>query len=261
MSEFRLYWRYIRMHFLAELQYKGWPMKVLFTLFIVLTDPLDALLMLDRFGAVGGWSASRIMLIYGMALTGFGLAELFGRGLDYFPMLIRNGEFDRILLRPRSELVQAMTLRFHLNRLARVVGGGALVAVCLAAQGKSYALMDVLMIALALLGGMITYMGLFLIASGVAFFTIQGLDWIYIFSNGSYQLTKVPPKLMPDWIRRVFLYVMPMLPFCYYPASAACGWGEPYALGFVALPASAAFFGLGFLVWKVGIRHYASTGS
>ena len=40
-----------------------------------------------------------------------------------------------------------------------------------------------------------------------------------------------------------------------------CGWGEPYALGFAALPAGAAFFALCYAFWRFGVRHYKSTGS
>lgn len=40
-----------------------------------------------------------------------------------------------------------------------------------------------------------------------------------------------------------------------------CGWGEPYFTGFLALPAGAAFLGLSSLVWKIGVKHYTSTGS
>ena len=135
MNGVRLYFRYIRLHFLSQLQYTLWPMALLTTALFVATDPLDALLMFDRFGAIGEWTASRILLMYGMALFAFGLAELFARGLDFFPQLVRGGEFDRMLLRPRSLLLQSMATRFHLNRLARVVGGLALLIVSLRTQG------------------------------------------------------------------------------------------------------------------------------
>ena len=43
MNGFRLYWRYIRMNFLSGLQYKGWPLMILQTFFVVVTDPLSTL--------------------------------------------------------------------------------------------------------------------------------------------------------------------------------------------------------------------------
>lgn len=261
MSEFRLYFQYVKLHFLAGLQYRGWPLTILTTVVFVLADPIDALAMLDRFGSLGAWSASRILLIYGMALMCFGLSELVARGLDCFPPLIRSGEFDRMLLRPRSLFLQAMTVRFHLNRVTRVAGGGLIVFFTLRAQGVVLGPLDALVLLLAAVGGVLTYMGAFVISCSVAFFTVAPVDWINIFTNGSNQVAKLPPQFLPGWIRSLFLYIFPMFPFCYYPAAAVCGWGEPYALGFLALPAGALFFLVSLIFWRFGARHYQSTGS
>ena len=72
MNEVRLYFRYIRLHFLSQLQYTLWPMALLTTALFVATDPLDALLMFERFGSIGEWTVSRVLLMYGMALFAFG---------------------------------------------------------------------------------------------------------------------------------------------------------------------------------------------
>ena len=261
MNAIRLYFRYVRIHFLGTLQYKGWPLHFLNVVFFVVTDPLSALLLLARFGSVGDWTGSRLLMGYALALLCFGLSELFSRGFDYFPGLIRKGEFDRILLRPRSTFLQAMTLRFQLHRLARVIGGGTLLGICLSLEGVRLSPADVLMLLQAIAAGFLTYTGVFLFICTVSFFTIQPLDWMYVFTNGSYQVTKVPYPYLPAWLRRMFTLIMPMFLFCYYPLAAICGWGEPYWMGFLALPAGAAFFLASKLFWNLGVRHYGSTGS
>ena len=116
-------------------------------------------------------------------------------------------------------------------------------------------------IALALAGGFFTYTGVFLMTSGISFFTIRGLDWIYIFTNASYQVTRCPMDYMPRILRNLFTFFMPMLVVSYYPASAVCGWGESYWKGLLALPAGLAFLAFSILVWRFGVRHYKSTGS
>ena len=114
MNGFRLYWRYIRMNFLSGLQYKGWPLMILQTFFVVVTDPLSTLLLFSRFGSIGPWRVERILLIYALAVTCFGLAETFLRGFDYFPWkMVQNGAFDRVLLRPRTTFVQVSASFFH----------------------------------------------------------------------------------------------------------------------------------------------------
>ena len=124
MNGLRLYGRFIRLHFLAGLQYKGWPLMMLQALFVVITDPIGTLFLFSRFGSIGPWSMERILLMYAMAITAFGLAELLFRGFDSFPWrMVRGGEFDRVLLRPRSTFLQVAVSTFQINRLARIVSG------------------------------------------------------------------------------------------------------------------------------------------
>jgi ABC-2 type transport system permease protein len=261
MKSLRLYWRFIRINLLCSLQYKGWPLQMLSVLSIVAVEPIAVLLRFSRFGPVGGWRAEQIMLVYGLAVTAFGLAEVFSRGFDYFPWQIRTGEFDRVLLRPRSLFVQIIGMRFHLHRISRVIGGLAMVSWALWKLHVSLTALNILMLLLAMAGGYLAYTGVFVLTSAISFWTIQALDWIYIFTNNSCDVAKCPPELLPKWLKYTFIYLMPLFLFCYYPAAAVCGWGEPSFLGWLALPAGAGFLMLSLLAWKVGVRHYGSTGS
>lgn len=262
MQALRVYALYIRMNFRAGLQYRGWPLMVLQTFLTVLTDPLGLVFLFHRFGQVGSWTVYHMLLIYAMAVTSFGLAETFGRGLDYFPWrMIRSGDFDRVLLRPQPLLLQIAGSYFHLHRVARVVSGLGAVFFCLWALEVPLTPGRMLLLGWALLGGFFTYIGVFILASGLAFFTIQALDWIYIFTNTSYQVARIPVDLMPRALRYGFTFVMPMLVISYYPASVIAGWGEPTWKGWAALPVGLLFLGLSQLVWRFGLRHYQSTGS
>jgi ABC-2 type transport system permease protein len=256
-----MYAKYVGINFRAMLAYKGWPVMVLTVLFTTVTDPIATIFLFMRFGNIGEWTLERILLVYALAVASFGLAELFFRGFDSFPWrLLRTGDFDRMLLRPRSLFVQVAAAFFHVHRLARV--GGALVAVfwALGRMGVTLNPMDYVILLLALTGGTLIYGGIFVITSGVEFFTIQGLDWIYIFSNGSYQVTRCPFDYLPKALKAFFTFAMPMFVISYYPAAAICGWGA-YWQGFLALPAGMLFLLVSLGVWRFGVRHYKSTGS
>lgn len=262
MNGLKLYFKYIRMNFLTGLQYKGWPIMVLHVMIVVITDPIGLIFLFSRFGSIGEWSVERIILIYAMAVASFGLAESFCRGFDYFPWrMIRSGDFDRVLLRPRSLIVQIAGSYFHIHRLSRVFGGICAIIWCLWKQGVQPTPLNVLTVVLALVGGFFSYTGVFLMTSGIAFFTVQGLDWIYIFTNASYQVTRCPIDYMPKVLRYLFTFFMPMLVISYYPASAVCGWGESYFKGLLALPAGITFLVFSMFIWNFGVRHYKSTGS
>jgi len=261
MGEVALYFQYLKLNNKAGLQYKGWPLQLVNVFFTVITDPLDLLLLFLRFGPIGAWPFERSMLVYGLAITSFGLAELLSRGFDVFPWQIKTGAFDRVLLRPRSTIVQVLGMRFNLHRLSRVCGGAIIITWSLVRQGIAISFIDVVQLICAVAGGYLAYSGVFIASSAIAFWTIQALDWIYVFTNGSYQSTKIPPNYLPRWVQSLFTFVMPMLVFSYYPAAAVGKWGTSQFLGWLALPAGAIFLVFSLMLWRVGLRHYSSTGS
>src|SRR5688572_26748747 len=61
-----------------------------------------------RFGNIRGWTLSEMALFYGIISTAFALGESIMRGFDKFAPLVKNGELDRILLRPRSAALQVL---------------------------------------------------------------------------------------------------------------------------------------------------------
>ena len=262
MNGFRLYWRYIRLHLLSGIQYRGWWLMVIQVCFVVVTDPIGTIYLFSRFGNIGPWSMERILLIYSLAITCFGLAESLCRGFDYFPWhMVRGGEFDRLLLRPRSTVLQVAASVFHIHRLARVCSGLIASGWCLWRMGVVMTPARILLWFYALAGGAILYAGVFILTSGIAFFSIKGLDWIYIFTNAGYQVTRIPLQYMPNALRLLFTFLVPILVISYYPASVLCGWGEPAWKGLMALPAGCCFCGAALLMWRYGVKHYRSTGS
>lgn len=260
--EWKIYWKFIRMHLLSGLEYKGWWMMLLQVLLVVFSDCISTLLLFSRFGAIGAWTLPRILLVYSLALTAFGLAESLCRGFDYFPWkMLRTGGFDRLMLRPLSLTTQVAASFFHLHRLMRVACGLLLICWSLRSLGVPFSANNAALLALALLGGTAMYSGVFIMSSGVAFFTIKALDWIYIFTNASYQVTRIPMPYLPRALKGMFTFLVPMLAVSYYPASAVCGWDDAPALGLLALPAGLLFLGASLLIWRLGVRHYQSTGS
>lgn len=260
--EWKVYWRFIRMHLLSGLEYKGWWMMLFQVLLVVFSDCVSTLLLFSRFGSIGEWTLPRILLVYSLALIAFGLAESFCRGFDYFPWkMLRTGGFDRLMLRPLSLTTQVAASFFHLHRLMRVACGLFLVGWSLHGLGVPLTPENAALLALSLLGGTAMYCGVFIMSSGIAFFTIKALDWIYIFTNASYQATRIPMPYLPRALKGMFTFLVPMLVVSYYPASAVCGWGDAPVLGLLSLPAGLLFLGASLLVWRLGVRRYKSTGS
>ena len=262
LKEFRLYRKLMKIHLLSGLEYRGWWVMFLNVAITVIAEPVAVMLMFNRFGNIGDWTVERILLIYAIAVTSFGLAESFCRGFDYFAWnMVRDGGFDRALLRPKSLFTQVAASVFHVHRFARAGVGLAIIFWALNRLDVSFSMYNAAMLVFALLGGLLMYAGVFVMSSGISIFTVGALDWIYIFTNASYETTRIPVDHMPGMLRNLFTFFMPMLVVSYFPASAIAGFGGPAWRGWLALPAGFLFLCAAMMVWKIGVRHYKSTGS
>jgi viologen exporter family transport system permease protein len=65
---------------------------------------LAILVIFTQVTALGGFSAGEVVLIYGLAATAFGLADLAVGQVEVLPEYIRTDEFDVMLLRPLGAL-------------------------------------------------------------------------------------------------------------------------------------------------------------
>ncbi|MCL2361652.1 MAG: ABC-2 family transporter protein [Defluviitaleaceae bacterium] len=262
LKEFRVYRQFVRINLLSGLEYKGWWLMIFQVLVATVGDPLAVILVFSRFGNIGAWSMERILLMYAMAFTAYGLGETLFRGFSYFPYrMIRSGDFDRVLLRPKSLFVQVSASFFHIHRAARPFMGLCIIIWSLVRLDVQFTFVNVMVLIFALAGGFLTYAGVFVLSSGVAFFTINALDWIHVLTSASREVVRVPTPYLPQALRHIFIFVMPVLVIIYFPAAAIGDWGGAYWRGWLALPAGAAFFAAGMLFWRIGVSHYKSTGS
>ncbi|OUP81249.1 hypothetical protein B5F07_17995 [Lachnoclostridium sp. An169] len=257
----RLFFKFFKMHLLSKLEYKGWWLAFLQQFIMCIIELLPTVLMFYRMGSIGEWSMERILLIYSLAVISFGIAEAFCDGFANFPWkMLRSGDFDRLLLRPKSLILQVAGSVISVHRLTRAFAGIGISLWALNRLEATFSVFNLMLLLLAIIGGTLMYSGIFIMSSGIAFFTIKALDWINIFTYASYQITRIPVPYMPGWIRGFFTFIAPLLVVSYYPAAAVCGWEAPY-MGLISLPAGALFFTFSLGIWRIGVAHYKSTGS
>ena len=70
---------------------------------------------------------------YALSSISFALTDMLIGHLDLFPQLIRTGNFDIVLVRPRSTLLQIFASDFAVRRFAKAVQGGAVLIYALTA--------------------------------------------------------------------------------------------------------------------------------
>lgn len=256
-----LYKRYLSMLLKSQLQYKAsFVMTAVGQFLVSFTTFLSMYFMFDRFQQVEGFSFSEVLLCFSVVLMAFSFTECFARGFDVFPRLIRTGELDRILVRPRSVVFQVLTSTMEFTRFGRFLQAVLVLCYAIPASGVVWTGDKILTLIAMFLGGCAVFAGLFILYAGFSFFTIDGLEFMNIFTDGSREFGKYPLAIYGEGVLKLLTYVIPIALFQYYPFLYLIGRTQnrwmmalPF-LGFVFLLPCYAFF-------RLGLSRYQSTGS
>lgn len=118
----RLYGHYLSINIRSAMQYKtSFFLTALGQFFVSFNVFLGIYFMFRRFSAVEGFTYSEVLLCFSVVLLEFSLAEMFARGFDLFPAMVRTGSFDQVLVRPRNEILQVLGSKFELTRIGRML--------------------------------------------------------------------------------------------------------------------------------------------
>ena len=203
-----------------------------------------------------------IVLIYGLAATAFGLADLAVGQIEELPDYIRTGEFDVMLLRPLGTLPQLLSADVALRRIGRVAVGVAVLAWGL--QIVEWTPLRVLVAVVAPVSGAVLLAAIWVTANCVSFWLVDGREVANSVTYGSDFATSYPITVYGPWLRRIMCFAVPGAFVAYFPALALLGRPDPlglpdvlrYCSPLVALVA----VGVTALVWRTGVRRYQGTG-
>jgi ABC-2 type transport system permease protein len=228
-------------------------------------DFLAVWALFHRFGNIRGWTLPEVAYLYGLLCLGFALAETAGRGFDTFGNLVKSGDFDRLLLRPRSAALQLAGREFRLASQGRGLQGLVVLSWAALELGVPGSPWKTLLTAGALAGTALLFYGMLIIQATLCFWTVDSLEMVNIVTYGGIETAQFPMDIYPPWVRRLFTFVVPLALVSFFPARAVFGripGGDVSILLFLGPPlAGAAFLALALLAWTFGVRHYQSTGS
>ena len=124
MNDFLLYLRYISVSFKSQMQYKvSFWLQVIGQLLVTAVEFFGVWALFSRFNSIGTWTLNEVALFYGTINISFACADALGRGFDSFSTIIKSGDFDRLLVRPRTTALQLLGKEFTLKRIGRFFQG------------------------------------------------------------------------------------------------------------------------------------------
>lgn len=266
MNGVRLYLRFAGVSLRSQLQYRASVAMQAAGIFLVTGIEFVAMWALfDRFGQVRGWRLPEVALCYGMISIAWAVCDALGRGFDIFATLVKDGEMDRLLLRPRSTVLQLLGYELTLRRAGRLAQGALVLGYAIAAADMAWTAPKVLLLVGAMAGAVCVLLGILILQATSAFWTTESLEVWNAFTYGGVAMGQYPLSIYRGWFRGLFLYVIPLGAVIYLPAVAILGKedpiGSPAVMQWLAPLAGPAFLAVAIALWRVGVRHYRSTGS
>src|SRR5262249_43340091 len=150
----------------------------------------------------------------------FAIAEAIPRGFDIFPNLIKSGDFDRILIRPRSPALQILGQEFQLMRVGRLFQGTLVLIWAAAHLDVNWNVSTALLVLCAIVGGACLFSGLFVFGAAVCFWTVESIEIINCVTYGGVETAQFPLSIYRPWFRTFFTFVVPLATINYFPVQA-----------------------------------------
>jgi len=256
-----LYFKFFAMHIKSQMQYKvSFFLAMLGQITASFLGLVGIYFMFALFNEVAGFTFTQILLCFAIILMTFTLAEIFGRGFDLFPRMLGNGEFDRVLVRPRNVIFQVLASKMEFARIGRIVQSTVVLIYALSASDIVWTWDNILTLVLMIICGSLVFFGLFVIYAAVSFFTIEGIEFMNIFIEGGREFGRYPFVIYGEGVLKFLTYVIPLALFQYWPLLYLLGMEQSRFYMFTPL-LSLLFLIPCYAFFRAGLRRYKSTGS
>lgn len=259
----KLYLRYMSILFKSQMEYRtSFILLSIGQFFVPFLVFVSIFLLFQRFPNIGGWSLYEVALCYSVIHIAFSLSECFARGFDSFSSIIINGDFDRILVRPRRTILQVLGSKFEFTRIGRFMQSIVVLIFSLTSINIDWNIYKVITLILMIISGVFIFAGIYMLGATLCFWTIEGLEVINIFTDGGREISQYPLSIYKEWVRKLFTFVIPFGTVNYLPLMFILDKVEGNKFVYMITP----LFGIMFiipcvLIWNFGVKHYKSTGS
>lgn len=257
----KTYFKWMKLHVKSEFEYKvSFILNSISQIFVFFTYYYTIIALFNRFDNIMGFTKFEVLLNFSIIHFGYSFVELFARGIDRFDKLIISGDYDRLLLRPENIIMQAMIHKFDIFKLVRVLQAAIIFVITLLNLNITWTIYKAFIVILCLICSIILFLGLFLIAASYCFFTIEGLEFKNLLTDGGKQLAQYPISIYKKGFMLFFTFIIPYGLITYYPLIYVLGKTDNYLYGLLPL-FSIVFLGVGILIFKLTSRRYQGTGS
>jgi len=260
------YVQYWRINLLTILEYRANFFLWFGFTFVYHATAIGALwVTLNAFPSMNGWNFRQMAFLYALWMLGHAFHNTFFYTVGEVPTMIREGRFDRFLIRPLDPLFQAMTVPQQVWP-DELILSFAFLWVATQLSGVRVDLTYVVFVPLVMVGGALIDFALQLAIATASFWVIRidALRWVVMSLEQDF--TRYPISIYSRSVRFVLSFVFPFAFMNYFPATFLLHKSDGAMhlspeIGLLTPLVGIIWTLLAYLFWRVGLERYQGTGS
>lgn len=249
----------------AQMQYKLNFASFILNMIIAYTGQFIGLRWLTyRFPALAGWQLEDIVMLHALGILAWGMVISFFFHLHNFEDEVRQGGYDRYLIRPLNPFWQAVAKQSPLGGAGQLIFSITAFIWASHTAGVQWTAAKLTYLVLTTLGGALILSGAVVAVGALSFWTTRSNTFYWALVFPARNLSYYPMGIYAPALQAVLTFVVPFAFITYYPAHYLLNKAEtlfhpalPYLTPVVGL---LAFTGA-YWLWMKGTSRYTGTGS
>lgn len=262
---FGSYWRMAMAQARSQMQYRANFIASIVSMVLTYGGQFLSLYWLtQRFQTLNGWHLEEIVLLYALAILAWGVCVSFFFSLHGFEDQIRDGTFDRALLRPMNPLLHVLGSQSPVSGMGQFVFSIVAFLFAIRASGVRLTVVKLVYLLLSAAGGGLIFGAAIILVATLAFWTTRTYTFYWSVIFPMRQLVNYPVSIYHAALQLFLTVVMPFAFVNFFPAHVlldrtnqlrfpVLAWATP-GVGLVAIAVA-------YALWHWGTRFYTGTGS
>lgn len=267
MGEFRIGIQSLKMSFRSRMQYRVDALVATLAVFVrESTNIIVIYLALLKFGKIGDWNVNEMLFLFSILFLTYAIVVSLFADLRDFSSMIREGRFDRLVVRPRGLLFQLILNNADIIASA---GHGTLgIILFLVSAGKVGIVWDIstiLYYVSVIIGGVLIQGAIFIFFSALSFYFVETNSIREIFYWNMRKFAGYPISIYSKLIQMIMIYVVPFAFVNYFPAQYLLRKEDmanyPEVYMYIAPFVGVVLYLAAYGFWRISVKRYTSTGN
>lgn len=249
----------------SRMEYRASFLVFLFTLVTFYTAQIATIgIVITRFKTIGGWTMGEMAFLYSLLILSQGIVTFIFSGILDFGEFVRDGTFDRFLVRPLSPLIQIIMGGFEISGFAHIILGFLTFFMANSLITVHWNLLNGLVFVTVVIGGALILGSIRIIIAAIAFYAVNTNSLVHLFVFSSREFLLYPLNIYNGGLRFLLTFIVPLGFINFYPAHYFLNKSgddifHPLFV-FGTLPIGMVMFLFSLWLWKRGQDDYESAG-